>query len=369
MKFVTNTKPLSDALDLGVISSNVSNFHKKSTVVQVTATKSTLKINIESAFVCSEILLRGQGDEDTSVTVFVGSLILKQLVNTLDSAQVTLEFAENGLILHSGKSKFTLPKLVDADELELASPTIPDYDSKEIAIIKQDWKFIKDNQMFAIAMSFIHPVYTRVWLGASGDVIVGDFDSSLFTKSNKTNLGNTCLVSDTVVNLFNTVPDGTKLIQVDRAYLLKYECDSFSYTSQFNPLYEDDENVGSYNSEIFLDMMKHPDDYITVKASSLSKFLNQADMLSSATEDRISMSVDANGEISLHDNNVDCKVSGSVSGSVVPYSLDFKSESLRRIISNYDENDIAISSMEVDGEVSGILVWDNELTTVLAGVE
>lgn len=367
MKFTTNTKPLIDALNLGIINANVSNFHKKSCIVQLVATKSILKINIEAARICTEIKLKGIGDADTTSSIFVSSLLLKQLVATLESATVTLEFGESGLTIHSGKSKFTLPKMIDEAELELEAPELPDYTSPEIDIDKSDWRFIKDNQMYAIAMSFIHPVYTRVWVGEGGDVLVGDFDNSLFTHSVKSKLGNTCLLSDTIVNLFNSLPEGTKLIKKDTSYLVKYESDAFSYLSQFTPQYESDEDIGSYNSEIFLDMMDHPDTGCYVNAGAITKFLNQASLLSTNTDDTIKFSVEGD-DVKLRDNNVDCSVNieGAKSAEFI---VEFKTESLRRVISNYGEDVIYFIPAYQGDEVAGVIFWNKDLTTILAGVE
>lgn len=367
MNFTTNTKPLSDALDLGIINSNISNFHKKSTVVQVTANKSELRINIESSSICTELLLKGSGDSEEPASLFISSALFKQLMSTIDSPTVTLEFVEGGLVIHSGKSKFTLPKLIDADDLSLTSPTVPEINPPEIDIDTSNWKFIKDNQMYAIAMSFIHPVYTKVWVGETGDVLVGDFDNSLFTHSKSGNLGNTCLLSDTIVNLFNSLPEGSKLCKLDRTYLVKYTSDSFSYVTEFTPMYEDDENVGSYQSDIFLTMMGHPDSYVKIKSSVLSKFLNQAEMLSSSSEDTIKLVFDGT-TLALHDSNVDCKVDVESEG-LDPFEVEFKTESLRKVFANYDDADIYISSMKQEDEVVGILIWDGNLTTLIAGVE
>jgi len=366
MKFVTNTKPLSDALNLGIINANVSNFHKKSCIAQITASKDTLKINLEAARICSEIHLKGNGDDGVE-TIFVSSLLIKQLVSTFESSTTELEFTGGGLILHSGSSKFTLPKMVDESELELEAPKVPDYSAPEIDIDKSDWKFIKDSQMYAIAMSFIHPVYTRVWIGEGGDVLVGDFDNSLFTHSNKSKLGRTCLLSDTIINLFNSIPDGSKLIQSGDSYIIKYKSDSFEYVSQFTPQYESDENIGSYNSDIFLGMMEHPGSGISVSAPVITKFLNQSLLLAGSEDDTINFSVEGN-LITLKDRNVDCKV--KLESEVnEPFSIEFKSESLRKVIANYGDDVISFVPIYQDDEVSGILIWNNDLTTLLAGVE
>lgn len=365
MQFTCNTKPLMEALNLGVINANVSNYNKKSNLAQLSATKSQLKINLEAANICTELKLRGSGDEESGPTIFVSSLLLKQLVATLETAVVTIEFREDGIVIHSGKSKFTLPKMLDAGELTLTAPVVADYSTDAIPINQADWKFIKDNQMFAIAMSFIHPVYTRVWIGESGDVIVGDIDNSLFTHSKKSKLGNTCLLSDTIINLFTCLPDGAKLHKLDRDYIVECDSDSFSYISQFTPLYEADEGVGSYNSDIFLSTMEHGDTSISVSTVALNKFLSQASLLSSTLDDTIVLTVSGN-TLTLADKNVDCKL--DVVGNDEQYQLEFRTESLRKVIANYTSENINISVVITEDEPSGLLIWDEALTTLIASV-
>ena len=367
MKFIVSTKPLCDGLDLGVINANVSKFYQKSCVAQVSADKHNLKINLEAASIVSEIRLKGSGDSDQLNTIFVDSLLLKQLVSTLDSSTVTLEFTEGGLILHSGKSKFTLPKVLDAVDVELKAPSTAYESTNVIDIDKADWKFIKENQMYAIAMSFIHPVYTKVWVGESCDVLVGDFDNSLFTHSKKTKLGNTCLLSDTIVNLFNSLPDGAKLIRFGDEYIINVKTDGFEYIAQFTPDYESNENIGSYNSDIILSMMNRSTEHVTFNAPALNKFLSQAALLSTSTEDSITLSV-GDGLLKLSDNNVDCSivVNGDIPGS---YSVEFKTAMLKSVISKYGEESVCISPMKQGEDVAGVIIWNDDLTTVLAGVE
>lgn len=367
MNFITNTKPLADALDLAIVNSNVSNFHKKSTLVQVTATRTTLRINVESASICTEATINGSGDADGPVSMFVGSLLLKQLVSTFNAPTVTVEFADGGLILHSGKSKFTLPKMIDEAEIEFVAPELPEYTADVSDITKNNWKFIKDRQMYAIAMSFIHPVYTRVWVSEDGNVLVGDFDNSLFTLSSKNELPDTCLLSDTIINLFNALPDGAKLIKLGRKYLIRYECDSFSYLTQFTPMYEDDPDVGSYNSDIFLGVLEHPDQYVEVASNALIQFLNQAQLLASSSEDCITLELDGN-MLALRDKNVDCKLEVT-NPAESKYEVEFKTESLRKVLASYSDSDISIAPIVQDGVTAGLLVWDEDVTTMIAGVE
>lgn len=367
MKFTTNTKPFADALDLGIINSNVSNFHKKSCIVQVSADSNTLKINIEASMICTEIRLKGSGEGEPA-TIFVDSLLLKQLAKTLDSATITLEFEDGGLIIRSGKSRFTLPKMLDSTEFELKAPVLPEYTANSIDVDKSDWKFIKENQMYAISMAFIHPVYTRVWVGESGDVLVGDFDASLFTHSKKSKLGNTCLLTDTIINLFNSIPEGAKLTKVDRDYLIQLTADSYEYVTQFTPLYEDDEEVGSYNSDVFLDMMGHPESNTKVTTSAVTKLLNQALLLSTTSEDTIKFGVH-NNVITLKDRNVDGQIPAAEGDASLDYEVEFKLELLKQVIANYSDETINISPMKQEDEAVGIIAWNNELTTIVAGVE
>lgn len=368
MNFTVSTKPLSDALALGVINANVSKFYRRSCLAQVTADRNLLRINLEAAFILSEIRLRGKGDADASVSLFVDSLLLKQLVSTLDSSTVTFEFAEGGLILHSGKSRFTLPKMIDDVDVELKSPSVPAPGAASVKIDRADWKFVKDRQMYAIAMSFVHPVYTKVWLSQTGDVVVGDFDNSIFTHSEKSKLGKTCLISDTIVNLFTSLPDGSDLVANGDSYIIFCKTDGFELVTEFTPQYESDESVGSYSSDIILPMMEHSADLaVQVNPQVLNRFLNQAALLSTSNEDTINLTV-SGSQLSLHDKNVDCVV--EVAGNYTSkYSVEFRTTLLKDMLSTYSAEQVSISPMIQEDVVVGIVVWDDALTTVLAGIE
>lgn len=369
MKFTCNTKPLAESVALGVINANVSNFHKKSCLVKLKATETELVISIESSMICTEIRVKGHGELDGTdyCSAFVDSLIFKQLISTLDTNLTSLEFLEGGVIVGSGKSRFTLPKMVDGEELDLATPNSAAANSSTFtAIDKAPWKFIKDKQMYSVSMSFIHPVYTKVWLGESGDVLVGDFDTSLFTHSNKQTLGRTCLVSDTIVNLFISLPEGAQLALTDRSYLIKVNTDGYSYLTEFTPLYEDNGDVGNYHSEIFLDMMDHPDTYFETDVSAINKSLNQALLLSSGSEETVDFQLDSS--LHVYNRSVDCDVAFNAHGSVEDFKIKFRLDTLKKVLSNYGDSKVCMSVIWQEGEPSGLLVWDDELTTVVAGV-
>lgn len=367
MKFQTNTKPFVDALALGIINANVSSFHRKSCIVQISADTTTLRINVESYRICTEIKLKGSGEGEPA-RIFVDSLLIKQLASTFDSSTITLEFTPNGLVLQSGKSKFTLPKEVDSDEIELTPPGILTDTSTELSLDKEDWKFVKDFQMYAIATSFSYPVYTRVWAGEDGDVMVSDFNAGLFTHSKKSKLGSTCLLQESIVNLFNSLPEGTKIAKMDTHYIIKLTGDSYEYVTEFMPEYEGVDGMGKYSSELFLEMMKHenrPASIINVAA--VSKLLGQATLLTTSSEDTLKWIV-SNNTLKLLDNSIDGNLTIEGDDSI-EYSLEFKLDKLKQVISNYSSETISVAPVYTDDQVTGVTIWDNDLTTMFAGVE
>lgn len=365
MEFICNTKPLSDALNLGIINANVSNYFKKSSMAQITVTKNMLTINLEANHIVSEIKIKGAGNEDSSSTAFVSSLLLKQLVNTFESATTTIEFVEGGIVLHSGKSKFTLPNISsEAEDVSLATPKLPETILEEKDVVKNDWKFIADNQMFAIAMSFVSPVYTLVWMGDK-DVLVGDFDNGVFTHSKKSCFSEPCMFFDTIINLLASLPEGAKICKVDRNYIVKVNTEGFEYVAEIHPEYEDGE-FGEYNSEIILTTFDHSAGYISVDTSAVNKFLSQAAILSKSSED--SMNLEYNGtELIISDDNVNCKLSAS--GNCNSFNIEVKTALLKSAFSKYGEGAVNISPRVLDEDVVGIVLFNDELSTVIAGVD
>lgn len=364
MKFTVSTRPLQNAIDLGIIKENISKFNQKSCLAQVTATRENLRINIESPSIYTEIVLKGSGDADTSETIFVDCALLRQLVDSFDKDVTTIDFIEGGIVLHSGSSKFTLPKLLDASNLSLNRPAAtPEGDSIELK--SGDWKFVKDHQMFAISIWMIHPVYTKVWIGEDGKVIIGDIDNVIFTLSNKSNLGSTCLLNPTIINLFTNLPEGSKIKKVDNSYILSVETDGYTLTSQFIPEYETDEGVGSYNSEAILGTLVKPEKYIEVDVAPIIKFLNQADIVATAQDTSTDFKVSGN-TLTLNRGSGDFKVDVTKVGELEDYSGDFKSTFFKSIFSSVDSDKIKIGPVYNEGELSGSIFWTDNLSIVLA---
>jgi hypothetical protein len=376
MKFIVSTKPTKSALDLAIINSNVSKFYSKSCLAEVSANANTLTINLEAASIVSEVKLKGSGDTDEASTVFVDSLVLKQLIASFDSPTIIFEFTESGLVLHTGKSKFTLPKMTDDSDMALARPlkVLELSNCVNVDVDSSAWKFVKDHQMFAIAMSFVHPVYTNVWVSDGDDVVVGDFDNSIFTHSHKSNLGCCCLLSDTIVNLLMSLPEGSKIVRdpESRSYIINGSTDSFDYIAQFTPKYESDPGVGSYNADMVLSMMPDSSDQaVTLDSDKISKLLNQASLLSTSSEDTITLSV-RDKQAWLHDNNVNGSVDIKPScdwDKIKEYSVEFRTALLKSAMSNYSGDISIYPCMADDDIVGGVVMKDKDVTTLLAGVE
>lgn len=376
MKFIVSTKPTKSALDLAIINSNVSKFYSKSCLAEVSANANTLTINLEAASIVSEVKLKGSGDTDEASTVFVDSLVLKQLIASFDSPTIIFEFTESGLVLHTGKSKFTLPKMTDDSDMALARPlkVLELSNCVNVDVDSSAWKFVKDHQMFAIAMSFVHPVYTNVWVSDGDDVVVGDFDNSIFTHSHKSNLGCCCLLSDTIVNLLMSLPEGSKIVRdpESQSYIINGSTDSFDYIAQFTPKYESDPGVGSYNADMVLSMMPDSSDQaVTLDSDKISKLLNQASLLSTSSEDTITLSV-RDKQAWLHDNNVNGSVDIKPScdwDKIKEYSVEFRTALLKSAMSNYSGDISIYPCMADDDIVGGVVMKDKDVTTLLAGVE
>lgn len=376
MKFTVSTKPIATAVDLAVVNNNVTDFHKLSQLAQIRVKGRELTINVVSDRITTEIILKGAPEhEDDESMVFVSCLTLKQLLLSFDSNSIVLEFEGDGpvadsLTIYSGSSHFKLPKLTDADML-LDAPNVNDYDfTKGVDINKSDWKFVKDNQMYALAMSFAYPVYTRVWVGENGNVIVGDMNKGLFTLAKKSNFGKTCLFNMTFINLFNVLPDGTQIIAGENNYLLHAKSDGFEYVTEFSPEYEDDGSVGSYNSDIICESMTHPDNSISVNPATIKKYLNQAILLAAKGDTPINVVI-SEGQLQLQDDNVDCKVPAPGYHTDKTISERFCLPDLRDVMNRYSGEFVSIGAVlgDEDTEVSGLVFFDDELTTLLSAVE
>ena len=372
MKFTVSTKPLKNATDLGIIKANISKFYYRSNIVQITASRDTLKLNIEASGIKSKMILKGSGDEDTPVSILVDCSIFKNLIDSIENDVISLEFIEGGMYIHAGTSKFAIPQMLDVNDVSIDEPVDQYTATSTITIKPEDWKFIKDHQMYAISDSAQHPVYTNVWVGKDKDIIVGDFDSSLFTYSKHGDFDNTCLFPVSLINLFTSIPDGSTVSRIDKNYVLNITTDSYSMVTEFTPKYEDDEAVGSYNSEIILSMLKHPESYVTIEVGPITKFISQSSILNQTELDKIIDFTIEGGELTLTNKSSNYSMAVETNDS---YTVKFASDILKSVLSNFDADKINIAPMTRDEEENGTTVtktigcifWTDSLTTLLAG--
>jgi len=365
MKFKANTQPILEGLDLSIISSNITKFYQKSCIVELTIQENLLRINTEASSIKSELLVKGQSSDEGEYHTFVDSILFKNLMKTLDSDLVEFEINENGLVIYSNTSKFTLPQVADSD-MELSRPTPSEASDYRKEIDAAGWNFIKNQQMYAIAMSFIHPVYTNVWVSSDGNVLVGDFDNSIFTHSNQAQLDSTCLLTDTVVNLLTTVPEDSKIINLGKSYELVVDTDPYTYICEFMPKYEEDAGVGDYSSSIILDLFAKSEEYIAINLDVISKYINQAELFTSSADDTISISA-KDSTFLLYNDNVNCAV--NIDNPFEDFTIVFKISLLKDLISHMDESEVALCPLIQNDEAVGIIMWTDNMEAMLAGVE
>jgi hypothetical protein len=367
MKFTLSTKPLINAVNLVIIDANISKFYHKSVMVQLTANNDTLRINTEATSICSEVRLMGVGDGDET-RVFLDASLFKKLISTIKTTQVELEFVNGGMVVHYGKSSFSLPSMADAKDGSFVEPRrVSELDmASAIDIDKAKWKFIKEHQLYARATSYSNPVYTFIWTGKNGNVIVGDLDKSLFTISKSSQLDMDCMISDTIINLLVSLPDGTKIVKDSDTYVLHVAADSYEYTSQITPRLESEQN-GFYNAEAIEGIMDTADEIITVDGSEIITALNQSSLLSLDKDPKIVFSVDAEG-IHLRDRRINALI--PVDGEITRnFSLTFKPEELKNFVANSPNSKIEISPRVMEDEVVGIILSVGDYKSALGGEE
>lgn len=369
MKFTCSTKPLKTAIELGIIKSNISQFVSRSRVVKLTATESALKINIEASRISTELTLHGSGDEAGPVSIILDSITFRNLVTTFDADVTTIEFVQGGVVLHSGKSRFKLSQMSDDADATFGVPTNPANFTQQYVptIIDTDsWKFVRDHQLFALATELKHPIYTRVWVGADGDVLVGDVDKGIFTHSKKGALADTCLLLSTIVNLFAVLPDGAELIKLPSSYLIHLSTDGYDYLTEFVPEYEADEGVGEYHHEVIFYALTPSNDGVLVTTAELRKFLSQTSLLATLPDSPVSITI-SDKCITVKENKGSKEIQTETEVDS-PWSCTFRSNDLRQVLSRFDASvKIAPKFDEETGSiVDGVVFSDDTMSVVLA---
>lgn len=368
--FTVSTKPLSNALDLAVLNS-VSDYDSIGILAQVTMEGRQLRINFQYPRITTEIRLKGApSNENASCTVFVKNSVLKQIVSTLETNTIDLEFADGGLIIGSGKSRFSVSKLTDEEDLALKRPQESDYTEGSKNLNTEFWKYVKNNQTHVLVSSYEYPVYNAVWVSDESDVLAGDITDSLFAHSKKSDLGQTCLLSPTIIDLFSSVPDNATFKQHGTDYLISVIGEGYEYITEIKPQHESDADMGDYNSAIILGEMKHPESYVSVNPESIRKVLNQAALLSTVSDDVITVTL-STALMNLKNSNVDCFIDVKCSEDALDNqgSCDFTTKHLKQLLKPYSGESVNISLLMDGDEAKGIIIFDDELTMVVGGVD
>ena len=369
MAITCSTKPLVNAVSQVVIDSNINKFFRKSGLIQITATFDTIRINAEANSIVSEATLHGVGtDADEVVTIFVDALQFKKLISTFTSDTVTLDFNNTALLIKSGRSKFTIPKMADESEVALNRPSDDIMGVDGVAISDEKWKSIKARQMFAVADGTEYPIYRYVWFGNNGEVLTGDYAKSLFTRSNNGDMPKSCLLPATIINLITNLPKtNTKLYSNGENFIVTYESDSYKFISEFTPKYESDE-FGSYSADIILDICAYETDEnkgIDINCEQISKFLNQIDILNTTPDTRLTIIVEGN-ECTMQSRTSEMKF--EVKPQEFNYTVTFALDMVKAVIAKYSGT-VKLYPYMVGDVINGAKISDGEVVTIFGGVE
>lgn len=365
MKFTLNSKPLKNVTDLGIIKQNISSLYYRSNIAQVTATRDSFEIDIEAAGIKTAMTLKGgSGDTDEVASIIVDCSTLKSLIDSIDTDVITFSFDTGSLCITSGTSKFTLPQILDVRDVQVSKPAENYTADETITLDANSWKFIKDHQLYAISDSKTHPVYKNVWVNENKEVIVGDYETSLFTYSKQSNLGNTCLLPVSLINLFTNIPEGSTISRIGKTYILNIDTDSYFMSTEFTPFYEDDESVGSYNANIILGMLSKSDNFLTIDVTPITKFIGQISLLSQGSFDRnVNFSI-KNNVLTL--SALDCEYRLNIGNSSIDYSVQFDMDKFKDVLSHFDDDNVKIAPMQRDNLIIGCIFWTDSLIALLA---
>ena len=366
MEFTVNTKPLKSAMAMLLVSGNVTNANPRSSIVELTASKDTLKLNTQSTGIKSEVRLIGNGTDDSTEKFIANIGLFKSLINSLNATQTTLCFEENCLQIKSGKTTLSVKKDDNISGMSLMTPTIPDIDAIEAAdaVDVADWKFVKEHQAYALSrITKPSAVYTYFFFTEDGEVIAGDYVHSLFSKSECGQLDKNCLVSPFIINLMATMPAEAKFVCKDDNYVVVVKNDSFDYYAQVEVV-ADAETIEAYPHEAILSLLGDTETKgINFEIEELKAVLNQASLLSSTLEPEISIDLSKN-VIHIKDTNVESSIIGE--GEVSdPCTLAFDLVVLKSIVDKCSDNKITIFPSISDDEVSGIVIVGESAVTVL----
>ncbi len=374
MIFTISTKPLKTALSLAVVGKNVNKNITKSAIVQLSMSEKNFRINTEAASISTEVSLYGFGDGES--TIFVDAITFKNLISTIDDTQIKIEFDCEGtdatfIKVIAGSSEYIIPRVFDAGKISMKRPM--DVSTDGVAIDKTAWKFVSDHMMFALPKEkTAYPVYNNIWIGENGDILVGDMVESLFTHCAKSNLGATYLLSESIINLLCTVPDGSKIKKGDDdTYTIAFTSDSFTFLAEFVPKAENEEN-GNYRANAILPLLvSAKSQYVDVNVADIGKVLSQLKIVA-GNETVVNLKITSD-EMRLSGKTINAAI--PVSGNFTePIDRRFKISLLSGITSNLPDQTVRITRemlKKKDGSEinTGLVFTCGDMTVVCAFVK
>lgn len=373
MIFEVNASALKDAVNTGIINANISKYYKKSSITQIKAYGDHIELIVNYDHVITQLNIPGEGDFDSTSPYFVDSATFKQLINTIDCDIVFLDFIDGGIIISTTSSKFTVSNIVNTEDFELSAPSVDVPKLSKIPFDSEDWKFIKTNQLYALANNFLNPIYTMVYVGNDSDVIVGDYDHGIFTHSKKTSMQGPCLFKSDIINLFTSL-DGDPSVYINTitdpkhaSYILTNTFDTYSYISEIFPIYEGSD-YGEYHADLILNTFEETQYACNADANAVYKFLTQVGVLSNSNDSVIQWKYQ---DSTLTLSNKVCKCELPTDGECCDYTIKLPLDLLQSIFSKYIKysEPVNISPRIVDGDFVGILITNSDVETVLAAVE
>ena len=371
MTFTCSTKPLNDALALSVLQKNVNKFYPKSCLARLQASSNRLTINLEAANIVTEISIFGSGDEESCAEIYVDCIRLKNLVSAVSNDVLSLEFIEHGVVMHVGNSKYTLEQMMDSSDVLFNTPNA-DYKPlrDEVVVEGNPWKFVQDHLMYIRNKDTKIPLYQYIWTNEEGKVIVGDMENGMFaTTSLKggTQFSKALLLSDTVVNLMNSIPPGTKICETENGYRIAFNNDAFEYVAEFVPRYEDEPGVGDFQAPTILGLLESkPDDSVEIDISGIVEFLNKTSIITALADTIVEFTV-ADGILDV--KNRLSHYSMQVKNTELNFSLKFIAQNLYNAISHTVKNVVNIQPSFRDDIPVGVVLWEDNLATIVAGAD
>lgn len=370
MKFTLTTKPLKDALQLVIINGNISKFFEKSTVLQISVDGDTLILNTEATSLLSEARLKGSNSSGERGMAIVDNVLFKNLIGTIDTSEVSLEFDDNAVIVESGKSQFSVPKIFGEDDgVSIDKPA--DEESVQSGLCGEVrpaiWKYIQTHQMYAIATSIMHRVYMRAWADKDRGVLTGNPETSIFTYQPQSDMQDCCLLTQTVVNLLSSLDDATKLYRKDEThYVADMDTDSIRFRAEFSVDEESEDGIGVYDADMIFEMIfDESQEEVSIKKSKLLSAIKQASLFTTASDSFITVESGASG-VKIKNGSADCLIS---SGSFSSYSVEFSMSDFSSVIGHMDGDDISISPIVKDDEVFGLRFSSGKLVALLGSID